>query len=45
MNELKSKYTNVEVDRTITSVMKSSMKMPLFQWSQVFKNLEWKAYN
>jgi hypothetical protein len=23
-------------------MMKSSMKVPLFQWSQVFTNLEWK---
>ena len=30
----------MEVARTITSMMKSSMKVPLFKWSHVFKNHE-----
>jgi hypothetical protein len=31
------KFTNIEVARTITLVMKSSRKISLFQWSQVWK--------
>jgi hypothetical protein len=34
--------TNVEVAHTIISAMKSSMKISLFQWSQVSKNFELK---
>jgi hypothetical protein len=32
----------VEVVRTITLVLKSSMEMPLFKWSPIFKNPKWK---
>jgi hypothetical protein len=32
----------VEVARIITSPMKLSMEVSLFQLSKVFKNLEWK---
>jgi hypothetical protein len=41
-NEYNFRFINVEVARTIISAMESSMEMSLFQWSQVFKNLEWK---
>jgi len=34
--------TNVKAVHTITLVMKSSMKLPLIKWSQVFKNPKWK---
>jgi len=36
------RFTNIETARTITSIFKSSMEIPLFQWSQVFKHPEWK---
>jgi membrane-anchored protein YejM (alkaline phosphatase superfamily) len=29
------RFTNIEVARVITSTFKSSMEIPLFQWSQV----------
>jgi hypothetical protein len=37
------RFTNIEVIRTITSVFKSSMKITLFQCSQVSKHPEWKS--
>jgi len=42
INECNFRFINVEVARIITSMIKSSMKVQLFQWSQVFKNPEWK---
>jgi hypothetical protein len=42
INECNFMFINIEVVRTITSAMKSSMKILLFQWSQVFKHSEWK---
>jgi hypothetical protein len=41
-NECNSRFTNIEAARTITSAFKSSMKIPLFQWSHVSKHPEWK---
>jgi len=41
-NECNSRFTNIEAVRTITSTFKSSMKIPLFQWSHVSKHPEWK---
>jgi hypothetical protein len=35
-------FTNIEAARTITLAFKSSMVIPLFQWSQVSKYPEWK---
>jgi hypothetical protein len=35
-------FTNIEDTRTITSAMKLSIKISLFQWNQVFKHPEWK---
>ena len=35
-------YTNIEAAQTITSAFKSSMKIPLFQSSQVSKHPEWR---
>jgi hypothetical protein len=32
------RFTNIEVARTITSIFKSSMKISLFQWSQISKH-------
>lgn len=42
MNELKLMFINVEVSCMIALIIKSLMEMSLFQWSQAFKNLEWK---
>jgi hypothetical protein len=42
INECYFRFTNIKASRTITSTMKSSIEVPLFQWSQVFKNLKWK---
>jgi hypothetical protein len=36
------RFTNIEAARTITSMFKSLMEIPLFQWSQVSKHLEWR---
>ena len=36
------RFTNIEAARTITLAFKSSMKIPLFQWSQVSRHPEWK---
>ena len=36
------RFTNIEAVRTITSAFKSSMEIPLFQWSQVYRHPEWK---
>jgi hypothetical protein len=36
------RFTNIEVAWTITSAFKSSMEIPLFQWSQVSKLPEWR---
>jgi hypothetical protein len=35
-------FTNIEAARTIISMFKSSMKIPLFQWSQVSRHPEWR---
>jgi len=35
-------FTNIEAARTITSTFKSSMEIPLFQWSQVSRHPEWR---
>jgi hypothetical protein len=35
-------FTNIEAARTITLTFKSSMEIPLFQWSQVSRHPEWK---
>jgi len=35
------RFTNIEVARVISSAFKSSMEIPLFQWSQISKHLEW----
>jgi hypothetical protein len=43
INECNFRFTNIKIARTITSVMKSSMKIPLFQWNQVSKHSEWKS--
>jgi hypothetical protein len=34
------RFTNIEAARTITMAMKSSMEIPLFQWSQVSRHPE-----
>jgi hypothetical protein len=36
------RFTNIEAARTITSAFKSSMKILLFQWSQVSRHPEWR---
>jgi hypothetical protein len=36
------RFINIKSARTITSAFKSSMKILLFQWSQVSKHPEWK---
>ena len=36
------RFTNIEPVWTITSTFKSSMKIPLFQWSQVSRYPEWR---
>jgi len=36
------RFTNIEAARTITSVFKSSMEIPLFQRSQVSRHPEWR---
>ena len=36
------RFTNIEAARTITMAMKSSMEIPLFQWSQVSRHPEWR---
>jgi len=36
------RFTNIEAARTITSAFKSSMEIPLFQWSQVSRHPEWR---
>jgi len=35
------RFTNIEATRVISSVFKSSMEIPLFQWSQISKHPEW----
>ena len=42
INEWNFRFTNIETVRTITLAMKLSMEIPLFQWNQVSKHLEWK---
>jgi len=37
------KFTNIEAARTITLAFKSSMEIPLFQWSQVSRHPEWRT--
>jgi hypothetical protein len=39
-NECNFRFTNIEATKTITSAMKSSMEISLFQWSQVSKHPE-----
>jgi hypothetical protein len=34
-------FTNIKAARVISSAFKSSMEIPLFQWSQVSRHLEW----
>jgi len=36
------RFTNIEAAWTITSAFKSSMEIPLFQWSQVSRHPEWR---
>jgi hypothetical protein len=36
------RFTNIEAAWTITLVFKSSMEIPLFQWSQVSRHPEWR---
>ncbi|KAL9374230.1 hypothetical protein Peur_033850 [Populus x canadensis] len=36
-----SMFTNIEAARVISSAFKSSMEIPLFQWSQISKHPEW----
>ena len=36
------KFTNIEAAKTIISALKSSMEIPLFQWSQVSRHPEWR---
>jgi len=36
------RFTNIEAARVITSVFKSSMDIPLFQWSQVSRLPDWR---
>jgi hypothetical protein len=38
------RFTNIDATRVITSVFKSSMKILLFQWSQVFRHPDWRPY-
>jgi hypothetical protein len=35
------RFTNIEATRVISSAFKSSMEIPLFQWSQISKHPEW----
>ena len=35
------RFTNIEAARVISSAFKSSMLIPLFQWSQVSKHPKW----
>jgi len=42
INEWNFRFTNIEVVKTITLVIKLSMEIPLFQWNQVSKHPEWK---
>jgi hypothetical protein len=35
------RFTNIEAARVISSAFKSSMEIPLFQWSQVSRHPEW----
>jgi hypothetical protein len=35
------RFTNIEAARVISSAFKSSMEIPLFQWSQISKHPEW----
>jgi hypothetical protein len=39
-----SRFTNIEAARVIPLVFKSLMEIPLFQWSQVSKHLDWRPY-
>jgi len=34
-------FTNIEATRVISSAFKSSIEIPLFQWSQISKHPEW----
>jgi hypothetical protein len=36
------RFTNFKAAWTITSAFKSSMEIPLFQWSQVSRHPEWR---
>ncbi|KAJ6969910.1 uncharacterized protein [Populus alba] len=36
-----SMFTNIEAAQEISSVFKSSMEIPLFQWSQISRHPEW----
>jgi len=36
------RFTNIEVSQTITLAFNSSMKIPLFQWSQVSRHPKWR---
>jgi len=36
------RFTNIKAARTITSAFKSSIEIPLFQWSQVSRHPEWR---
>jgi hypothetical protein len=40
INEWNFRFTNIEVVKTITLVIKLSMEIPLFQWNQVSKHPE-----
>jgi hypothetical protein len=35
------RFTNIEAARVISSAIKSSMEIPLFQWSQISRHPEW----
>ena len=35
------RFTNIEAAQVISSAFKSSMEIPLFQWSQISKHPEW----
>jgi hypothetical protein len=35
------RFTNIEAARVISSAFKSSMEIPLFQWSQISKHPKW----
>ena len=37
-------FTNIEATQVITSMFKSSMKILLFQWSQVSRHPNWRPY-